>query len=315
MVNRRELLQAGAALGVLPLIGLTRASGSPGAPAVTAASALYKVIFDSRFAQGRSFGHAAGRLTDPSRVHPISGDITDIWYNDLHARWHQHPAAVGGLTAYGAIFCLERLAWDAGMRVVFRVDHHPRTDGTFEHIVHGSPQIAATATLALRNAGADWSSRAAQLVAGTQLSAHGTHRAVPLGPSPESGGETPVLMSWLIAPVTRMLIPMMLAAMMLAVVSQTARAADPAATQGKAVFQKWCAPCHGAGADKPGTVALTTLYKGAKPGQLEERTDLTPAIVKQFVRHGVSVMPFFRKTEISDADLDAIAAYLAPPRH
>jgi mono/diheme cytochrome c family protein len=30
------------------------------------------------------------------------------------------------------------------------------------------------------------------------------------------------------------------------------------------------------------------------------------------VRTGVSVMPPFRKTEISDADLEALAAYLAP---
>ncbi len=88
-------------------------------------------------------------------------------------------------------------------------------------------------------------------------------------------------------------------------------AADPATAPGRAVFQKWCAPCHGAGADKPGTTALATLYKGAKPAMLEERTDLTPAIVKQFVRHGVSVMPFFRKTEISDTELNALAAYLA----
>jgi mono/diheme cytochrome c family protein len=29
------------------------------------------------------------------------------------------------------------------------------------------------------------------------------------------------------------------------------------------------------------------------------------------VRRGVSIMPFFRKTEISDADLQALAAYLA----
>jgi hypothetical protein len=28
------------------------------------------------------------------------------------------------------------------------------------------------------------------------------------------------------------------------------------------------------------------------------------------VRNGVSIMPFFRKTEISDADLDAIGRYL-----
>ncbi len=93
-----------------------------------------------------------------------------------------------------------------------------------------------------------------------------------------------------------------------------AQAADqPTGAQaaGRAVFQKWCSPCHGVGADKPGTVALGALYKGAKPALLEERTDLTPQIVKQFVRHGVSVMTFFRKTEISDADLDALADYLS----
>jgi (+)-pinoresinol hydroxylase len=32
------------------------------------------------------------------------------------------------------------------------------------------------------------------------------------------------------------------------------------------------------------------------------------------VRTGVSVMPFFRKTEISDQELDALAAYLSTHR-
>jgi len=92
--------------------------------------------------------------------------------------------------------------------------------------------------------------------------------------------------------------------------------AVPAAAQeqpdGKGVFDKWCAPCHGAGPGRPGTGALQALYKGTKPALLEERTDLVPQITKNFVRNGVSVMPFFRKTEISDAELDALAAYLAP---
>jgi mono/diheme cytochrome c family protein len=35
-------------------------------------------------------------------------------------------------------------------------------------------------------------------------------------------------------------------------------------------------------------------------------------LAASFVRSGVSVMPPFRKTEISDADLAALAAYLAP---
>jgi len=81
---------------------------------------------------------------------------------------------------------------------------------------------------------------------------------------------------------------------------------------GKQVFDKWCEPCHGGGPGRPGTAALQALYNGAKPARLEERTDLVPEITKTFVRNGVSVMPFFRKTEISDAELDALAAYLAP---
>jgi mono/diheme cytochrome c family protein len=82
--------------------------------------------------------------------------------------------------------------------------------------------------------------------------------------------------------------------------------------RGNEVFEYWCAPCHAPGPRHPGTQALEVLYKGAKPGALEERTDLTPEITSTFVRTGVSVMPPFRKTEISDADLAALAAYLAP---
>jgi (+)-pinoresinol hydroxylase len=78
--------------------------------------------------------------------------------------------------------------------------------------------------------------------------------------------------------------------------------------RGHKVYQKWCYPCHGPGADKPGTASLAA--RGEKPAVLEERRDLTPAMIKTFVRHGVLFMPTFRKTEISDADLDAITAYL-----
>ena len=80
---------------------------------------------------------------------------------------------------------------------------------------------------------------------------------------------------------------------------------------GKAVFEKWCTPCHGDGPGKPGTAALQALYKGVKPALLEKRTDLTPEYTSAIVRTGVSVMPFFRKTEISDAELGALSKYLA----
>ncbi len=87
---------------------------------------------------------------------------------------------------------------------------------------------------------------------------------------------------------------------------------DPAQVQhGSDVFQKWCAPCHAAGPGHPGTDSLRAKYGAAKPAELEQRRDLTPEQARFFVRHGVSIMPWFRKTEISDADLDAIGAYLA----
>jgi len=81
------------------------------------------------------------------------------------------------------------------------------------------------------------------------------------------------------------------------------------AADGKQVYEYWCATCHGTGL--AGTVALQTKYNGSKPALLVERTDLPPAVTKAFVRKGVTIMPFFRKTEISDADLDALAAYPA----
>ena len=85
--------------------------------------------------------------------------------------------------------------------------------------------------------------------------------------------------------------------------------------KGRAVYEYWCATCHSAGPGMPGTAALSAKYKdGSRPAVLAERSDLTPQTLKFFVRNGVSVMPFFRKTEVSDADLDGITAYLTRNR-
>lgn len=91
-----------------------------------------------------------------------------------------------------------------------------------------------------------------------------------------------------------------------------AHAQEELVARGGEVFEHWCAACHAPGPRHPGTQALEALYKGAKPAALEQRADLLPDLTRAFVRTGVSVMPPFRKTEITDADLDALAAYLAP---
>jgi (+)-pinoresinol hydroxylase len=81
--------------------------------------------------------------------------------------------------------------------------------------------------------------------------------------------------------------------------------------RGYVQYQKYCSACHAAGPEKrPGYEALRAKYGDKEPAALSDRTDLTTDLVKTMVRTGISVMPFFRKTEISDADLDAIAAYL-----
>ncbi len=84
----------------------------------------------------------------------------------------------------------------------------------------------------------------------------------------------------------------------------------PAAERGAVVFKNSCEICHGTGNDRAGTISLGFKYGAAKPALLEQRRDLTPAVVKFYVRHGVGMMPFFRKTELSDPDLDALADYL-----
>ncbi len=81
--------------------------------------------------------------------------------------------------------------------------------------------------------------------------------------------------------------------------------------QGQVVYEKWCSPCHAPGPGHPGTQSLELKYKDSLPSVLEDRTDLTPDVVKTFVRQGVLMMAPFRKTEVSDAELEDIAAYLS----
>lgn len=92
---------------------------------------------------------------------------------------------------------------------------------------------------------------------------------------------------------------------------ESTRSADR--SPGGRVFDRWCSDCHSTEGG-PGSMALQRKYRGNLPAVLERRSDLRPDYVKMVVRQGISFMPSFRKTEISDADLDLLAAYLAPPQ-
>jgi mono/diheme cytochrome c family protein len=97
----------------------------------------------------------------------------------------------------------------------------------------------------------------------------------------------------------------------------TAVAADAGQVAlGKEKFDYWCATCHADGPREngrllPGTASLQNKYSGQRPAALADRTDLLPPYVELVIRKGMEGMPFFRKTEISDVEMKAIAAYLS----
>ena len=116
---------------------------------------------------------------------------------------------------------------------------------------------------------------------------------------------------------------MRLALLLVVAMGGSLLAQTPSEQNGKAVFEKWCAPCHGAvapqrtmfgGSALPGTAALAAKYQGKVPAVLEQRTDLKAAYIKTVVRHGLYGMPITRKTEVSDAELDGVVAYLTTNR-
>jgi mono/diheme cytochrome c family protein len=88
----------------------------------------------------------------------------------------------------------------------------------------------------------------------------------------------------------------------------TAATADPAT--GKLVFERRCSQCHAPGFGHPGTQQLGWT-RGEDRAVLERRSDLTAAYINLVVRNGLMEMPAFRPTEISDAELQQLAAYLS----
>ncbi|MEE8495755.1 MAG: cytochrome c [Xanthomonadales bacterium] len=79
--------------------------------------------------------------------------------------------------------------------------------------------------------------------------------------------------------------------------------------EGKQVFEYWCMPCHGAGPGHAGTSALAVRL-GDDQSVLLQRQNMNVETIKFVVRNGFQMMPSIRVTEISDAELDALVAYI-----
>ena len=127
MPTRRTILKSAAALSASPLAAKS-VFADGGLPI-----SFDAVVIDSRHLDSRNFGVNAGHWGAPLRE--IDGDITDLWRNELNARWKFNPTAIAGLTERPALFLLERLAWDHGLRVIFEAEHEPGGQGAIAHRV------------------------------------------------------------------------------------------------------------------------------------------------------------------------------------
>lgn len=79
--------------------------------------------------------------------------------------------------------------------------------------------------------------------------------------------------------------------------------------KGKDVYERLCISCHDAGGGHPGTLILAQI-RGPEFAIITQRPDLTTDYIKEIVQEGLVEMPPFRPTEISPAELDALANYI-----
>ena len=194
MTSRRELLKAGLVASALPLAASAGFGDSaPGGAPVP----LYKVLYDTRFAASVTFAERAAARG--LAVLGTDGDVTRAWYHDLYHRWRQGPAAIAGLTAHGALFCLERLAWDQGLRVAYRGEHAAAPDGV-AHRLDGPASMLSAAAAAMDRA---WDAALAQVVA--ECPHERTDRRTSTLVTRHAGRAPTAepLFSWVIAPVLR----------------------------------------------------------------------------------------------------------------
>ena len=95
------------------------------------------------------------------------------------------------------------------------------------------------------------------------------------------------------------------------IVAGNALAAEPTLTadqdKGRTLFNESCSFCHG---ERGHATTLLAKRLGADNAVLEKRTDLSVELIRHVVRHGINSMPWYRRAELSDRDLDSIAAYL-----
>lgn len=191
MPNRRTILQSAVAIAGTPLApGVIHAESAR-------AAAQMGVLYDHRHREARAFRLRAAQLNAP--VHGTeNGDITDLWQHYFSVAWKDQPMPLAGLTERPALFMLEQLGFEHGMRVVFQAEHEADGQGGWKHEIVRSSLPALVGQL--EAAGAGWPAVLADrlLTAPHEVASKDT---APSGAAMASRLDEPTrLHSWIIAP-------------------------------------------------------------------------------------------------------------------
>jgi hypothetical protein len=189
--TRRRVLQSAAVLSAAPLAPKVVFADATGPAAHLAA------FIDQRHQASRIFRLRASQWEAPVLETP-DGDITSVWQETLSDLWRRKPAAMAGLTERPALFMLEQLGWQHGMRVIFHAEHEQIGQGGWDHRVLRSSSRSLQGHLDA--AGAAWPAVLAdQLLTAPQAVA--SKDTTPSGAAMAAHMTEPErLYSWIIAP-------------------------------------------------------------------------------------------------------------------
>jgi hypothetical protein len=185
VLTRRDMVKLGIASAVIPAMAGKAVFAAP-SPAVR----LHKVVYDARIPASVAFGKRAQQLGAP--VEAIDGDVTALWFNDLHFMWRNSKASVAGLTRPSSLFALEQMALLAGRRVVFRAEHRAQVGGLYTHRL-----AAPGGFVAFQDASPDWPAHMAQSIVrhAAPVSDHMRAQSMIAAPAHDQNA----LISWIIA--------------------------------------------------------------------------------------------------------------------
>jgi hypothetical protein len=204
MVTRRRFIESGLAVAAL--------AANPLSFGVTARDSyipLFKVLVDRALAQSTLFAEEAARLGAAVRL--FDADIGRVWMEEVVPRWTAirasslgqgrgegiGSAAIAGLTAGATLFCVELLARDYGMHLVYRVQHSPDRSGRVTHTVTGAEELKDWEGV-LTAQGANWAGTAAAMASHCTRSIEARrHELLDLSAFPN--GPQQSLFSWVIA--------------------------------------------------------------------------------------------------------------------